>query len=300
MATRVYVQGSRPDLRVPFREVAVHPSANEPPVTIYDSSGPYTDPTVSIDIKRGLPKVKSSWQLDRGDIAPVETPRDVKPEDNGHASGRHLAPFESAPFALPEIDRMLAALNRLEASVRARHLALLGAPNIEALRSRLRPTITTSDSGSTWAARIIQPSLDARDTMTLELRVPRTVAASRGRQSITLVARSGTRVPFTVRIATTGRALTPLAREEIFSPAFLRFLAAARDSASAGAEAGIRARWFERQVRGVELLASREKLMAGLPTYATYFGRDMLVSALMMRSIWRPEMSEFAVASVLR
>jgi hypothetical protein len=40
--------------------------------------------------------------------------------------------------------------------------------------------------------------------------------------------------------------------------------------------------------------------MAGLPTYATYFGRDMLVSALMMRSIWRPEMSEFAVASVLR
>ena len=90
---KVYVQGQLyPDIRVPFREVAVHPSANEPPVTIYDSSGPYTDPTVSIDIKRGLPKVKSSWQLDRGDIAPVANPRDVKPEDNGHASGKHLAP----------------------------------------------------------------------------------------------------------------------------------------------------------------------------------------------------------------
>ena len=90
---KVYVQGELyPDIRVPFREVAVHPSANEPPVTIYDSSGPYTDPTVTIDIKRGLPHVKSSWQLDRGDIAPVANPREVKPEDNGHASGKHLAP----------------------------------------------------------------------------------------------------------------------------------------------------------------------------------------------------------------
>ncbi|MFN3837399.1 MAG: phosphomethylpyrimidine synthase ThiC [Brevundimonas sp.] len=90
---KVYVQGELyPEIRVPFREVAVHPSANEPPVTMYDSSGPYTDPTVTIDIKKGLPRVKSSWQLDRGDIAPVANPREVKPEDNGHASGKHLAP----------------------------------------------------------------------------------------------------------------------------------------------------------------------------------------------------------------
>ncbi|MFC7378086.1 phosphomethylpyrimidine synthase ThiC [Brevundimonas sp. GCM10030266] len=90
---KVYVAGELyPEIRVPFREVAVHPSANEPPVTMYDSSGPYTDPSVTIDIKRGLPKVKSSWQLDRGDIARVEHPREVKPEDNGHASGKHLAP----------------------------------------------------------------------------------------------------------------------------------------------------------------------------------------------------------------
>jgi phosphomethylpyrimidine synthase len=90
---KVYVAGELyPDIRVPFREVAVHPSANEPPVTIYDSSGPYTDPSVTIDIKKGLPLVKSSWQLDRGDIAPVANPREVKPEDNGHASGKNLAP----------------------------------------------------------------------------------------------------------------------------------------------------------------------------------------------------------------
>lgn len=90
---KVYVAGELyPDIRVPFREVAVHPSANEPPVTMYDSSGPYTDPAVTIDIKRGLPRVKSPWQADRGDIAPVANPREVKPEDNGHASGKNLAP----------------------------------------------------------------------------------------------------------------------------------------------------------------------------------------------------------------
>jgi hypothetical protein len=196
---------------------------------------------------------------------------------------------------------MLTAFDRLEPSVRSRHVATLGATDVATLRARLRPTIVTSDSGSTWVARIVQPSLDARDTITLELRTDaRAVAASRAGDSIALRARSGTRVPFTVRVTTTGKPLTPLTREEIFSPAFLDFLAAARDSGSAGGAAAVRARWLDRQVRGVELLASREKLMAGLPTYATYFGRDMLVSALMMRPIWRPEMSEFVVASVLR
>lgn len=90
---KVYVQGVLyPEIRVPFREIALHPSANEPPVTVYDSSGPYTDPSVTIDIKKGLPHVKTSWQLDRGDIAPVANPREVRPEDNGHASGKNLAP----------------------------------------------------------------------------------------------------------------------------------------------------------------------------------------------------------------
>ena len=96
---KVYVAGELyPDIRVPFREVRVHPSANEPPVTMYDPSGPYTDPDARIDITRGLNAVVGpDWRLARGDIAPVEAPREVKPEDNGHASGRHLAPrFDTA------------------------------------------------------------------------------------------------------------------------------------------------------------------------------------------------------------
>ena len=52
-------------------------------------------------------------------------------------------------------------------------------------------------------------------------------------------------------------------------------------------------------MRSVELLSSNEKLMAGLPNYATYFGRDGMMTALMMRSIWMPAMSERVIASVL-
>ncbi|WP_374660473.1 phosphomethylpyrimidine synthase ThiC [Phenylobacterium sp.] len=86
-----------PDIRVPFREVAVHPSANEPPVTIYDPSGPYTDPQVKIDIDQGLSRVREPWVVSRGDVEIVENPREVKPEDNGFAKGEHLAPQFSAP-----------------------------------------------------------------------------------------------------------------------------------------------------------------------------------------------------------
>jgi phosphomethylpyrimidine synthase len=80
-----------PDIRVPFREVAVHPSAGEPPVTIYDPSGPYTDPAATIDIEKGLARPRDAWVLARGDLEQVE-PRAVKPEDNGGAAGKHLAP----------------------------------------------------------------------------------------------------------------------------------------------------------------------------------------------------------------
>ena len=84
---KVYEPGVRfPDLRVPFREVAVHPSANEPPVTLYDPSGPYTDPAATLDIDAGLERPRDAWVLARGDVDQV-APREVKPEDNGGATG---------------------------------------------------------------------------------------------------------------------------------------------------------------------------------------------------------------------
>ncbi|HXQ10226.1 MAG TPA: phosphomethylpyrimidine synthase ThiC [Caulobacteraceae bacterium] len=89
---KVYSDGVLfPCLRVPFREIAVHPSAGEPAVVLYDPSGPYTDPGAVIDIDKGLPRPRDAYVLARGDVEAVE-PRAVKPEDNGGARGRYLAP----------------------------------------------------------------------------------------------------------------------------------------------------------------------------------------------------------------
>jgi hypothetical protein len=217
---------------------------------------------------------------------------------------RHQGALDAAPYAVPEAERLVAALARLAPAERPRHLALLGAGDLAALRARLRPAVTAFAGKAIWVARVRQPSLDGRDTLTLELTAdPARVTLVRQGAALALRARTGGSVPFTLRVATTGEALTPLARAEIFTPAFLAFLDSARQAGEApGADeaARLRARRMERQARGVELLVSREKLMAGLPTYATYFGRDMLMTALMMREVWRPEMMEFALAAALR
>jgi phosphomethylpyrimidine synthase len=89
---KIYQSGEiHPDLRVPFREVAVHPSANEPPVTLYDSSGPYTDPDAKVVIEDGLARPRDLWVMARNDVEVVQ-PRAVKPEDNGRVSEDHLVP----------------------------------------------------------------------------------------------------------------------------------------------------------------------------------------------------------------
>jgi phosphomethylpyrimidine synthase len=90
---KVYDAGSLyPDLRVPFRQIDLHPSAQEPPVVVYDPSGPYTDPAATIAIDKGLPAAREAWLRRRGDVQTVAEPRRVKPEDNGGATGAFLAP----------------------------------------------------------------------------------------------------------------------------------------------------------------------------------------------------------------
>ncbi|QHM91609.1 phosphomethylpyrimidine synthase ThiC [Acetobacter pasteurianus] len=88
----------RPDMRVPFREIMLEPSANEPPVRVYDTSGPYTDSTVEIDVNKGLPKIRAPWLASRG-FEHIK-PRDIKPEDNGNAEGNYLVAPCPAPHTV--------------------------------------------------------------------------------------------------------------------------------------------------------------------------------------------------------
>ena len=69
-------------LKVAMREISLEPSSGEPPVRVYDTSGPYTDPAAHIDIAKGLPELRRDWIVARGDVEEV-TQREVKPEDNG-------------------------------------------------------------------------------------------------------------------------------------------------------------------------------------------------------------------------
>src|SRR3546814_1047295 len=70
---KIYQQGSRPDIRVPFREVSqddtpsIFGGETNPPLTIYDTSGPYTDPSVKIDIRKGLDALRKIWIAERKD-----------------------------------------------------------------------------------------------------------------------------------------------------------------------------------------------------------------------------------------
>jgi phosphomethylpyrimidine synthase len=84
---KVYKAGElHKGLRVPMREITLHPSSGEAPVTVYDSSGPFTDPAVKIDIERGIGRLREAWITARGDVEAYDG-RPVQPVDNGNVIG---------------------------------------------------------------------------------------------------------------------------------------------------------------------------------------------------------------------
>ena len=93
-----------PDLRVPYREIALDPSAGEEPVRVYDPSGIYTDNDAAIDVEQGLKRSRIEWVKERGGIEEYEG-RPIKPVDNGNVTGKHLARnFTNTPKPLRGLD----------------------------------------------------------------------------------------------------------------------------------------------------------------------------------------------------
>ncbi|HJS43558.1 MAG TPA: hypothetical protein VJ755_08810 [Gemmatimonadales bacterium] len=141
---------------------------------------------------------------------------------------------------------------------------------------------------STWRVRVIQRSLDGKNRLALSLtgdaRLSRVSLRDR---VVTVRPRGADPITIAVEVTTDGAPLTPLRRNQIFNTAFLRFADSAQSQR------------LEREIRGFELLSSKQKLMAGLPTYATYFGRDMLMTALLMEPVWSDTMAEFVMGAAL-
>jgi phosphomethylpyrimidine synthase len=90
------IPGTAPDLRVPVREIVLTEAAGEASVPVYDTTGPYTDPSVRIDVEKGLARPRVDWVRERGGVEDYAG-RVVAPEDNGNVTGKHLA--RSFPLA---------------------------------------------------------------------------------------------------------------------------------------------------------------------------------------------------------
>lgn len=85
-----YLGGSRPDIRVPVRRVHL---TNGKDVTLYDTSGPYTDPAIDTDVRRGLTPLRQNWIIERGDTEEYAG-RELRPEDDGL---KHTSPRGGSP-----------------------------------------------------------------------------------------------------------------------------------------------------------------------------------------------------------
>jgi hypothetical protein len=98
---KVYVPGElHPELRVPFREISLAPTKTisgeievNDAVRVYDTSGPWGDPAVALDVEQGLPPLRADWIRSRGDVEEIQG-RTVTPIDNGYLSEAHASHAE--------------------------------------------------------------------------------------------------------------------------------------------------------------------------------------------------------------
>jgi phosphomethylpyrimidine synthase len=108
------IRGSRKvhvgPLKVAMREIDLEPSCGEPPLRVYDTSGPYTDPNARIDIMAGLPELRRDWIRARGDVEDVAQ-REVKPEDNGQLGPDRSGGVQPFPHVRKRVLRAKAGAN---------------------------------------------------------------------------------------------------------------------------------------------------------------------------------------------
>ena len=136
---KVYAAGRRyGDLRIAMREIALEESAKEPPLRVYDTSGPYSDGATEINIARGLAELRRAWVMGRGDVEEIAG-RDIRPEDNGLKRGE--------ASNVPIFDRAARKVLRGKPGAAPTQISL------RAARASSRRRWNTSRSARIWAAK---------------------------------------------------------------------------------------------------------------------------------------------------
>ena len=158
-SARVYVEGIQPGVRVPMREIRVAPTqthqgrtVENPPVTVYDTSGPYTDPEAEIDVHRGLPPLRREWIVGRGDVEELS-------EVSSEYGRRRAADPKLVAVRFPHLRRPLCA--KPGANVTQMHYARLGVvtPEMEfiAIRENQRRELAQEAmGGKAWGGGVAQ------------------------------------------------------------------------------------------------------------------------------------------------
>src|SRR5436190_4136664 len=271
---------------------SVRDSTGKPAEVAWGSSGAVVERSTAgrtRSVSYGL-EAPSTVKIGRLLLGPMRVERDF-----GYGE-RDSLPLDAPPFVQSELTQLIDHIAKLKPAERARHLALLGVSSVEALRARRSPRINLQRGDTVWNVAVEQPSFDGKTHLWLALQgdTRETVPAVSG-GVVTIRRPAGGVVRWSVRVTTDAAALTSLTRKEIFNDDFQRFY----DRVRADTTHPLRWRRLEREVRGAELLGYREKMMAGLPNFATYFGRDMLMTALLMQPVWAPAMPEHVIASAL-
>src|SRR5437764_3303631 len=175
---RINIEGTQSGVRVPFREIDQNPTRNfrdeleeNPPVRVYDTSGPYGDPTIECDAREGLNQLRREWIVGRGDVEEYEG-RLIQPIDDGYLT------FDAANHArqkdkgrLEDFPALLRTPLRAKqgACVTQMHYARQGiiTPEMEFIairenlgRERRHPVCSPGDEKSRQDARAPRDSLD--------------------------------------------------------------------------------------------------------------------------------------------
>ena len=143
-----------PELKVPLREIVLDVSSGEPPLPVYDPSGPYTDPDATIDVERGLPRTRLAWVKDRGGVEQYDG-RPIQPVDNGNVTGKHLARnFPNTPRPMRGQTTALTQLEWARAGVITKEMIYIAERENLGRKKMLETAQAAHDDGESFGASV--------------------------------------------------------------------------------------------------------------------------------------------------
>jgi hypothetical protein len=206
-----------------------------------------------------------------------------------------LDPFGASRFIDEQFITMINQLEKLPVEYQTDFLKILGTINTDELRNRLIPDVSIREMEKQQSILVSQTSFDGKNNLSIRLSFQGPTKVSVQGDSILINSENGQPITFDVTIGSDAPTLHPITRNRLFNREFFEYYQTVSQDTNVK-----RFQKLERQIKGLELLSSEEKLMASSPNYATYFGRDMMMSALMMEPILKPEIDEFVINSVLK